>query len=57
MYYETMERVLQNVDKTIVETPGVTPYLPLPQVGRGGTTAPAVQQPQAQAQAQAGGAR
>ncbi len=31
MYYETMERVLQNVDKTIVETPGVTPYLPLNQ--------------------------
>ena len=53
MYYETMERVLQNVDKTIVETPGVTPYLPLPQVGRGGTTPPAAQQPQAQA----GGAR
>ena len=34
MYYETMERVLRNVDKTIVETPGVTPYLPLPQVQR-----------------------
>lgn len=34
MYYETMERVLQNVDKTIVEAPGVTPYLPLPQVQR-----------------------
>ncbi|MFC7536549.1 FtsH protease activity modulator HflK [Sphingomonas sp. GCM10030256] len=32
MYYETMERVLRNVDKTIVEAPGVTPYLPLPQV-------------------------
>jgi membrane protease subunit HflK len=32
MYYETMEQVLQKVDKTIVETPGVTPYLPLPQV-------------------------
>ena len=32
MYYETMERVLQNVDKTIVEGTGVTPYLPLPQV-------------------------
>ncbi len=32
MYYETMERVLKKVDKTIVETPGVTPYLPLPQV-------------------------
>ena len=31
MYYETMERVLQNVDKTIVEVPGVTPYLPLNQ--------------------------
>jgi membrane protease subunit HflK len=32
MYYETMERVLANVDKTIVEAPGVTPYLPLPEV-------------------------
>ena len=32
MYYETMEQVLSRVDKTIVETPGVTPYLPLPQV-------------------------
>ncbi len=34
MYYETMERVLQGVDKTIVETPGVTPYLPLNQIRR-----------------------
>jgi membrane protease subunit HflK len=32
MYYETMEQVLSKVDKTIIETPGVTPYLPLPQV-------------------------
>jgi membrane protease subunit HflK len=32
MYYETMEDVLAKTDKTIVETPGVTPYLPLPQV-------------------------
>jgi len=32
MYYETMEQVLGKVDKTIVEAPGVTPYLPLPQV-------------------------
>ena len=32
MYYETMERVLSRVDKTIVEAPGVTPYLPLPEV-------------------------
>jgi membrane protease subunit HflK len=27
-----MEQVLSKVDKTIVEAPGVTPYLPLPQV-------------------------
>jgi modulator of FtsH protease HflK len=32
MYYETMEDVLSKVDKTIVETGGVTPYLPLPEV-------------------------
>ena len=32
MYYEAMEDVLSKVDKTIVETPGVTPYLPLPEV-------------------------
>ena len=32
MYYETMEQVLSKVDKTIVEAPGVTPYLPLPMV-------------------------
>nr|WP_294168971.1 FtsH protease activity modulator HflK [uncultured Sphingomonas sp.] len=51
MYYETMERVLQNVDKTIVETPGLTPYLPLQQQGR---TPPAAQQGGQQAQ-QGGG--
>jgi modulator of FtsH protease HflK len=34
LYYETMERVLSKVDKTVVEAPGVTPYLPLPQVQR-----------------------
>lgn len=32
MYYETMEQVLSKVDKTIVEAPGVTPYLALPEV-------------------------
>ena len=32
MYYETMEDVLSKVDKTVIEAPGVTPYLPLPQV-------------------------
>ncbi len=34
MYFETMEDVLANVDKTIVETPGVQTYLPLPEVQR-----------------------
>lgn len=30
MYYETMERVLSQTDKVILESPGVMPYLPLP---------------------------
>jgi membrane protease subunit HflK len=34
MYYDTMERVLRETDKTIVDGPGVTPYLPLPEVKR-----------------------
>ncbi|HEX8400417.1 MAG TPA: FtsH protease activity modulator HflK [Allosphingosinicella sp.] len=34
MYYETMERVLSKVDKTVVEAPGVTPYLALPEIQR-----------------------
>ncbi|MEO8722176.1 MAG: FtsH protease activity modulator HflK [Sphingobium sp.] len=32
MYYETMEAVLPGVDKTIVETGNVMPYLPLPEM-------------------------
>src|SRR3546814_8674480 len=32
MYYATMEEVLSNVDKTIIEAKGVTPYLALPEV-------------------------
>ncbi len=32
MYYETMERVLSKLDKTIIETGNVTPYLPLPEL-------------------------
>ena len=32
MYYETMERVLGKTNKTVIEAPGVTPYLPLPEV-------------------------
>jgi membrane protease subunit HflK len=41
MYYETMERVLSRVDKTIVEAPGVTPYLALPEIKRRAEAAPA----------------
>ena len=42
LYYETMEQILSNVDKTIVETPGaVTPYLPLPQLQQRARPAPA----------------
>jgi membrane protease subunit HflK len=29
-----MERILARVDTTIVEAPGVTPYLPLPEIQR-----------------------
>ena len=32
MYYETMEQILPKIPKTIIEAPGVTPYLPLPEV-------------------------
>lgn len=42
MYYETMEKVLANTNKTIVEAPGVVPYLPL-----GGTKARVLPAPQA----------
>lgn len=34
LYYETMERVLRQNDKTVIEADGVTPYLPLPEVQR-----------------------
>ena len=34
MYYETMERVLQPIDKTIIEAPGVTSYLPLNELAK-----------------------
>jgi membrane protease subunit HflK len=41
MYYETMERVLQKVDKTIIEAPGVNSYLPLNELRRGAPKEPA----------------
>ncbi|MEP2989872.1 MAG: FtsH protease activity modulator HflK [Parasphingorhabdus sp.] len=40
MYYETMERVLSKVDKTIVEPSGVTPYLALPEIRNRSLAAP-----------------
>nr|WP_227698564.1 protease modulator HflK [Sphingomonas hengshuiensis] len=45
LYYETMEAVLSRTDKTIVEAPGVTPYLPLRELKR--ATPPAAEEPQA----------
>lgn len=53
LYYETMEAVLAKSNKTIVETNGVTPYLPLP-AARGGSTQPSVQQSAQQGQQQGG---
>ena len=47
MYYETMEQILPKVPKTIIEAPGVTPYLPLPEVQK---KAPQQQQQQGGAQ-------
>jgi membrane protease subunit HflK len=48
IYLETMERVLKDVDKTIIEAGGVTPYLPLPEIQRRARAAPAQPaQPQA----------
>lgn len=37
MYYETMEEILSKVDKTIVDSGNVIPYLPLPQVQKSQT--------------------
>ncbi|MDG5969510.1 protease modulator HflK [Sphingomonas paucimobilis] len=56
MYYETMEAVLAKSDKTIVETPGVVPYLPLAKGGRNAPPPPEVAAPTpAPAPAQQGG--
>lgn len=61
LYYETMEAVLAKSNKTVVEAPGVTPYLPLPEASgrKREPTPPAAQepaqpQPQAPAQPQGG---
>ena len=34
MYYDTMEQVLSKSDKTIIQAPGVVPYLPLPGIAK-----------------------
>lgn len=43
LYLETMEDVLKRVDKTVIDAPGVTPYLPLPEVQRRQRAAQAAQ--------------
>ncbi|WP_448663116.1 protease modulator HflK [Sphingomonas sp. CJ20] len=53
LYYETMEAVLSRTDKTIVEAPGVTPYLPLRELKR--SEPPAIEA--APAPAQSGAAK
>ena len=50
MYYETMEAVLAKTDKTIVETPGVAPFLPLDRARK-------LQEPQVEAAPAPGAAR
>ncbi len=40
LYYETMERVLSQTDKTVIEADGVTPYLPLPEIRKRAQQAP-----------------
>ncbi len=47
LYYETMENVLSNTDKTIVEPRGVTPYLPLNEVQRRAVAVPDAATPDA----------
>ncbi|MET0307064.1 MAG: protease modulator HflK [Sphingomonas sp.] len=44
MYYETMEQILSRTNKTIVEAPGVTPYLALPNLRPDAKAAEAAQQ-------------
>ncbi|MBB5987955.1 FtsH protease activity modulator HflK [Sphingobium lignivorans] len=48
MYYETMEKVLSGVNKTIIEANGVTPYLPLPAIRPRTPTASVEASPQPQ---------
>jgi membrane protease subunit HflK len=47
MYYETMENVLRGNDKVIVASPGITPYMPLPEFRRKPADAQATATPSA----------
>lgn len=55
MYYETMEQVLANTDKTVVEAGGVTPYLPLPELRRSSPQAATTSAEPAQSATRTGG--
>ena len=44
LYYETMEAVLANTDKTVIEADGVTPYLPLSEIQRRSSSSANAQQ-------------
>lgn len=57
MYYETMEEILSRVDTTIIEAPGVTPYLPLPEINRRARPQPEAQATPAPAPQQQGQGR
>ncbi len=53
LYYETMERVLAQTDKTVVEPSGVNAYLPLPELKRrANQSAPPTAQPSSNRQGQ-----
>ena len=41
LYYETMEEVLRQTDKTVIDADGVTPYLPLREMQRSSQAQPA----------------
>ncbi|MEO0463993.1 MAG: protease modulator HflK [Pseudomonadota bacterium] len=49
LYYETMEAVLSNTDKTVIEADGVTPYLPLSEIQRRNNRPAPTPSPQPQA--------
>jgi len=57
MYYETMERVLNQNTKVIMESQGVTPFLPLPEMRKRATPAPTAPAPAPETVTRSGGAQ